>query len=93
MFQASEMLVTAEGAPVVCGPPLRAVNDFRYDVFISYSSKDRAWARGELLKGIEKAGLKACIDYRDFKPGRSSLLNMQDAARHSRRLVLVLTEN
>jgi hypothetical protein len=66
---------------------------FDFDVFISYSSKDQAWVRGELLPRIEGAGLKACIDFRDFKPGRSSLLNMQDGARHSRRLLPVLSPN
>ena len=66
---------------------------FDYDVFISYSHKDKAWVKDTLLPTLEKAGLKVCIDYRDFKPGRSSLLNMQDGARHSRWLLPVLTEN
>lgn len=66
---------------------------FAYDVFISYSSKDKDWVRGELLKRIEDAGLKVCIDFRDFKPGVSALINMQNGARHSRRLLPVITEN
>ena len=43
--------------------------EFDYDVFISYSSRDKQWVRGELLKGIEKAGLRAFIDFRDFTRG------------------------
>lgn len=39
---------------------------FDFDVFISYSSRDKAWVRGELLGRIEAAGLKAFIDFRDF---------------------------
>jgi tetratricopeptide (TPR) repeat protein len=66
---------------------------FKFDVFISYSHKDKAWVKDTLLPRLEKGGLKVCIDYRDFKPGRSSLLNMQDGARHSRWLLPVLTEN
>ncbi|HUT37573.1 MAG TPA: toll/interleukin-1 receptor domain-containing protein [Planctomycetota bacterium] len=65
--------------------------DFEFDVFISYSSKDKEWVRGELLKRIEQAGLKVCIDFRDFKAGRAALLNMQDAVRTSQRTLLVLT--
>ena len=34
-------------------------DEYAFDVFISYSSKDKAWVRGELLKSIEQAGLAA----------------------------------
>jgi hypothetical protein len=44
-------------------------DQFDFDVFISYSSRDKKWVRGELLERIEKAGLKVFIDYRDFTPG------------------------
>jgi len=56
-------------------------DDFQFYVFISYSSRDKAWVRGELLTRIEQAGLKVCVDFRDFRVGRSALLNMQDAVR------------
>ena len=41
--------------------PDETQDEHRYDVFISYSSKDKAWVRGELLERIEQAGLKAFI--------------------------------
>ena len=44
---------------------------------ISYCSKDKAWVRGELLKRIEQAGLKAFIDYRDFTRGAPSIKEME----------------
>jgi len=66
---------------------------YEYDVFISYSSKDKAWVRGELLKGLEKAELKVCIDCRDFTPGKAALFNMQDAVRKSRKTLLVISSN
>ena len=31
--------------------------EFPYDAFVSYSSRDQAWVRGELLTRIEQAGL------------------------------------
>ena len=46
-------------------------SDFAYDVFISYSSKDKAWVRGELLTrwvdwSISPAQLRAIVvPYRD----------------------------
>jgi tetratricopeptide (TPR) repeat protein len=62
-----------------------------YDVFISYSHADEEWVTGTLLPRLERAGLRVCIDFRDFVPGKSALLNMQDAALNSRHTLLVLT--
>jgi len=42
---------------------------FEFDVFISYSSQDKEWVRGELLERVERAGVKAFIDFRDFTRG------------------------
>ena len=66
---------------------------FDYDVFISYSSNDAAWVCGELLDGIEQAGLKAFIDFRDFTAGMPSLKNMERGAKQCRWTLLVLTPN
>lgn len=66
---------------------------FEFDVFISYSSKDEQWVTETLLPRLEQGGIKACIDYRDFKPGWTSLHNIQHGVRHSRHTLLVLTEN
>ncbi len=44
--------------------------DFKYDVFISYSSANKDWVRKDLLSALEKAGLKVCIDFRDFQAGK-----------------------
>lgn len=38
---------------------------FAYDVFISYSFRDKSWVRGELLPKLDAAGLKTFIDFRD----------------------------
>ncbi len=68
-----------------------AGNDFDYDVFISYSSADKTWVRGELLSALEQAGLRVCIDFRDFQPGAPSVTEMERAVQTSRRTLLVLT--
>jgi hypothetical protein len=66
---------------------------YKYDVFVSYSHDDEDWVEKTLLPRLEGAGLRVCIDFRDFVPGKAALLNMQDAARDSRHTVLVLTQS
>jgi tetratricopeptide (TPR) repeat protein len=61
------------------------------DVFISYSSRDKEWVRGELLKRIEDAGLKAFIDFRDFTRGAPSIKEMERGVVECRKTLLVLT--
>ena len=34
-------------------------SEYDFDVFIFYSSKDKKWVRGELLKPIQRACLRA----------------------------------
>ena len=71
-----------------------AETDFKYDVFISYNHKDEEWVVNTLLPALENAGLKVCIDFRDFEAGKPALFNMQDAADNlCRHTVLVLTRN
>ncbi|NIO68502.1 MAG: TIR domain-containing protein [Anaerolineae bacterium] len=65
--------------------------EYAYDVFVSYSSKDRAWVRGELLQRLEAAGLEVCIDFRDFEPGAPSADEMERAVLTSRKTLLILT--
>ncbi len=67
--------------------------EFKFDVFISYSSKDAEWVRGELLSPIEAAGLKAFIDYRDFTRGAPSIKECQRGVEVCRKTLLILTEN
>jgi hypothetical protein len=67
--------------------------EFEYDVFISYSSRDKGWVRGELLKGIESAGLRAFIDFRDFKRGATGMREMERGVTICRKTLLVLTPN
>lgn len=63
----------------------------KYDVFISYSSKDKAWVRGELLQRIERAGLRVFIDFRDFTRGAPSIKEMERGVIECRKTLLVLT--
>jgi tetratricopeptide (TPR) repeat protein len=71
----------------------QSVEDQTYDVFISYSHRDAEWVRNWLLPRLERAGLSVCIDFRDFRIGVPSLVNMERAAERSQRTLLVLTPN
>lgn len=64
---------------------------FAYDVFISYSSQDKSWVRGELLPKLDAAGLKTFIDFRDFDIGAPSVTEMERGVLTSRKTLLVLT--
>ncbi|HKP37287.1 MAG TPA: TIR domain-containing protein [Pyrinomonadaceae bacterium] len=68
-------------------------DEFSYDVFISYSSRDKDWVRGELLERIEQCGLKAFIDYRDFRRGAPSIKECERGVVECRKTLIVLTPN
>ncbi|HEX6291826.1 MAG TPA: toll/interleukin-1 receptor domain-containing protein [Herpetosiphonaceae bacterium] len=68
-------------------------SSYSYDVFISYSSRDSDWVHNTLLPRLEEAGLRVCIDFRDFEIGVPSIVNMENAVERSRRTLLVLTES
>ena len=71
--------------------PTPAGKKFPCDVFISYSSKDAAWVRGELLPRIAAAGLRAFLDFRDFQRDAASIKECVRRAQNCRKTLLVLT--
>lgn len=82
-------------APPPPSPDLKVTpttsDQFAYDVFISYRTKERDWVRRELLPQLEKYGLKVCIDYRDFRPGQPVVDELERAVTTSRKTLLILT--
>jgi hypothetical protein len=87
-------LVTAEAVTGSKPPETpQSQDEFRYDVFISYSHHDSPWMRDVLLPHLEGEDLRVCIDYRDFEVGAPSLVNMENAVDCSRKTLLVLTPN
>jgi tetratricopeptide (TPR) repeat protein len=60
-------------------------------VFISYSSKDKEWVKNWLLPKLEAAGIQVHIDYRDFKVGVPSIVNMEEGVNCCDKTLLVLT--
>lgn len=66
---------------------------FEFDVFVSYSYKDRSWVNKEILPRLETQGLKVCIDYRDFIPGKPTIIEIERALQTSHKTILVLSTN
>lgn len=71
--------------------PQPSAAEFRYDAFISYSHQDGPWVIGVLLPRLEQAGIRVCIDTRDFDIGLPVLVNIENAIQQSRVTLLVLT--
>jgi hypothetical protein len=62
-----------------------------YDVFVSHAPADRAWVQAELLPRLEGAGLRVCLDWRDFRPGAARVDEVARAVTSSRKTLLVLS--
>ena len=65
----------------------------RYDIYLSYSSKDRPWVQSTLLKFIESKGFKVCFDERDFPLGCNVPRTIENAVFESRKAIAVLSPN
>lgn len=64
----------------------------QYDVFLSYSFKDRAWV-SQFVEGLRAAGLTAWFDVAELPPGERWQQQIQKALRESTTLVVVLSPN
>lgn len=65
---------------------------YLFDVFVSYSSRDKQWVRGWLLQRLEDAGLKVCVDFKSFEPGAPLITEMERCVQRSRKTLLVLSK-
>lgn len=65
---------------------------FAYDVFLSYSSKDKQAVR-ELAQRLKKDGLRVWFDEWEIKPGDLISLKVEQGLEQSRTLVLVMSAN
>ncbi|KAM7434301.1 hypothetical protein ABFA07_015580 [Porites harrisoni] len=70
-----------------------AAGEFTYDVFVTFSSKDRQWVSTKLTPLLESHRLKYCIHSRDFELGRALVDNMAESVYSSRKVLAVLSKN
>ncbi|XP_056321132.1 toll-like receptor 13 [Danio aesculapii] len=69
---------------------------YRYDAFVSYSSKDEHWVIEELLPNLEQRGppfLRLCLHSRDFQLGHDIVENITDSIYASRRTLCLVSRN
>ncbi len=64
---------------------------YTHDVFVSYSHKDLSWVSDILVNKLREGGVRVLLDETDFEIGRSSIENMTNAVKQSRRTLVVLT--
>jgi hypothetical protein len=65
----------------------------QFDVFISYSHKDTAWVKSDLIPKLESWKIRYAIDYKDFVAGKSVNSEMARLIKASRHTLIVLTPN
>jgi len=66
------------------------VAGYLFDVFISYSHRNKQWVDSVLVPHLRNNGLKVQTDD-DFIVGKSAIENMSDAVKQSKRTLIVLT--
>jgi hypothetical protein len=66
---------------------------FEFDAFISYRHQqpDQAWVRDKLVPALEAEDLKICVDFRNFRLGRSIIKEMERGVESSKFTVAVLS--
>lgn len=52
-------------------------------VFLSYAHSARSWLLEKLLPRVEAAGFRTIVDFRDFRPGKIGLEEMEKAVMDS----------
>lgn len=68
--------------------------DFLYDVFVAYNSKDRVWIISEMIPRLEiKENMRLCLHERDFEAGKLIVDNITDNIHKSRKILIVLSNN
>lgn len=65
---------------------------FKYDVFLSHSSKDKPAVR-ELAERLKRDGLRVWLDDWEIQPGDLISLKIEEGLQQSRTLVLVMSQS
>lgn len=91
--KAATTIAAADARAAEVPPPPAAPGGPRYDVFLSYEHGEphKSWVRGVLRPRLEQAGLRVCIDHRDFRLGAPVIREIERAVEQSRYTLAVLT--
>ena len=65
--------------------------DFIFDAFVSYSSKNGSWVQKTLVTNLEKYGYSLCLDYMHFVPGQCITDNIVKGVNASKYTLLIVS--
>ncbi|KAK3090277.1 hypothetical protein FSP39_010587 [Pinctada imbricata] len=69
-------------------------DEFKYDAFVAYTSDDRSWVISNLMAVLEgQHNFSLCLHERDFLPGKTIIDQISTTIKHSRKVILVLSNN
>jgi hypothetical protein len=67
---------------------------FAYDVFVSYDSEQQPWVLRHLKPRLERGlGLRLCLHYRDFIPGKNIVDNIVHCVESSKKILMVFSND
>jgi hypothetical protein len=67
---------------------------FEYDVFVSYDSEQQPWILRHLKPRLERGlGLRLCLHYRDFIPGKNIVDNIVHCVESSKKILMVFSND
>ena len=76
------------------GFAIQECKEFKYDVFITYRSKDaEVWVKETLLPLLEDNNLKYCVHDIHWEPGRPINEHMVESVYQSRMVLVLLSKN
>ncbi|XP_003773361.1 toll-like receptor 6 [Sarcophilus harrisii] len=66
---------------------------YQFHAFISYSERDSAWVKQELIPNLEDENIKICLHERNFVPGKSIVENIINCIEKSHKSIFILSPN
>ncbi|CAM4700109.1 unnamed protein product [Leuciscus chuanchicus] len=75
---------------------IEEIEEMQYDAFVSFCSRDEAWALGELVPRLEEQGnprLRLCLHNRDFEVGKNIMDNIIESIYSSRCTVCLISRH
>ncbi|XP_068705109.1 uncharacterized protein [Montipora foliosa] len=66
---------------------------FRYDVFVTFSSQDSNWIKKALIPLLDNHEINYCIHYKDFEIGKPVIDNVTQSVYTSRKVLIVMSHN
>ncbi|XP_062852146.1 toll-like receptor 4 [Trichomycterus rosablanca] len=84
------------GCILLRGYKVSRLQEFSYDAFVIYSSKDESWVMNELLENLENGipPIQLCLHVRDFEVGKTITSNIIDEGiMGSRKIIVVVSQH